>query len=148
MLRRYHRFIGLPFLVLLGLAAQGCNGPRAGGGSSFEITTTIYAQPEETPFFAPLDYRESVVMETPPPPVILEQEAHFTLPHVHISERVASDNLARITEYTINDVVVQEKIGEGEDDWVTFSEFDVVKQYATDIGVVIILDNSASLKAV
>lgn len=156
MTRRIHRSIGLALLVVTCVMLQGCSlfsrdGATVGNapvvGDTFEIEVALDAplgKPAVLKYGAHSAGVPPEVLATSEPPVVWPGGSMVAIRHLHIATEAAEeDGTTRTTHYSIESFIVQEEV---DGQWETFSEFHPVKQYATDIGVVIVLDNSMSLK--
>lgn len=143
MTHRFHHFIVLVLALLISLALQGCNRAQPPGATTFEIEAVIQAQADQPLAFDALLPPDGIHYERSASPLELPGKSLFPLVHVIVDPLKTTEEAEQPAEYTITAVEVQEQV---DDAWETFSEFHATQEYATDIGVVIVLDNSRSLK--
>lgn len=143
MRRHLHRSIGLALVVLLSVGLEACTTPQAIDDNTFEIEAIRDAPEGKPASFDFVSASDGVRIEDFKDPLDLPGKTQLSLAHVTIAKTVETATSTSTTDYSITDLHVQEQVGEG---WEEFSEFRSMKQYASDIGVVIILDNSKSLR--
>jgi uncharacterized protein YegL len=119
------------------------NANKTKNNVEFEIETVIQGSPGAPLAIAYLEPSNGVEVDEFSIKPINPGKIQLTITHVTIVGDAAAADSTRSLDYVINDIEVQEEVDDG---WETFSEFRYSKQYATDIGVVILLDTSASVK--
>lgn len=143
MAHRLCPFIVLALALLSSLALQGCGATQNSAAKTFEIEAVIQARADQPLAFDALLPPDGIDYERSASPLQPPGRSLLPLTHVFVEPVKTTEESEQATEYTITGVTVQEQV---DDAWETFSEFHATKEYATDIGVVIVLDNSRSLK--
>lgn len=140
MSHRIYPLIGLVLVFVAGTVLSGCT-RSAETVRTFEIEAVIQAQGDRLFTFDARPAPAGISYWKAGDPLVLRDRSLFPLLNVNVPPPETTEEVAQ--EYTITRIEVREQVDDG---WEVFSEFPVTKEYATDIGVVIILDNSRSLQ--
>jgi hypothetical protein len=143
MQHRLYRTFGIVLCALACLFVQGCPDENS---ITKTITVMVEPQTDRTYKVTELNPVQGVDLGDPPQlsaTVVAPGTLQVTVPHVSITSGATRSDSAGKPNYTIKTLQVEEKTRDG---WVHFSESFTAKDYATDIGVVILVDNSYSLR--
>jgi Mg-chelatase subunit ChlD len=144
MQQRLYRTTGIVLLVLTCLAIQGCgtNDTTTAPASTrtYTIQASVGPKLDGAYAFIPGDYTDGIVWDEFLPAIVDTDTIQLAITHVYIP---SEEQQASSANYTIKSFAVQETV---DDEPVRFSEFKTRARYATDIGVLILVDNSGSFR--